>query len=108
MEDPSSSILERNLYLRKVPLRNRSTVRLLQGAVGVGYRIQDYDPSKRLHPHTSALKPMLTDVNKMARLKFCSNKRGANAMYNAMYDRVHVDGKWLFLTQVCMHLAANG
>jgi hypothetical protein len=78
--------------------------------------------------------PMLTDVNKMARLKFCLNKRGANGLYNSMYDRVHVDEKWFFLTRVteryylapdeeqphrvighhkshipkCMHLAANG
>jgi hypothetical protein len=55
---------------------------------------------KRLHPHTSALKPMLTDVNKMARLEFCLNKQGANSLYNSMYDRVHVDEKWFFLTQV--------
>jgi hypothetical protein len=89
---------------------------------------------KLLHPHTSALKPMLMNVNKMARLEFCLNKRGKNVLYNAMFfDRVHVDEKWLFLTRLteryylapdeeqphsmvghkshipkCMHLAANG
>jgi hypothetical protein len=76
---------------------------------------------------------MLTDMNKMARLEFCLNKWGTNGLYNAMFDRVHVDKKWFFLTWVteryylapeeeqphhtighkchipkCMHLAANG
>ena len=57
----------------------------------------------------------------------------ANSLYNLMFDRVHVDKKWFFLTRVmeryylapdeeephcvighkshipkCMHLAANG
>ena len=52
-----------------------------------------------LRPHTSSLKPMLTDVNKMARLEFCLNERGPNGLYNAMFDRVHVDEKWFFFDQ---------
>jgi hypothetical protein len=119
----------------QVPLRNRSTVRLLQGAVGVSKTTIHRMINKEnvLRPHTSSLKPMLTDVNKMARLEFCLNEQGPNGLYNAMFDRVHVDEKWFFLTRVteryylgpdepvphrvighkshipkCMHLAANG
>ena len=121
--------------VRELPLRSRSTVRLIQGAVGVSkttiHRLIHHE--KLLRPHTSAGKPMLTDVNKMARLEFCLNERGDNGMYNDMFDRVHVDEKWFYLTRVteryhlaedepephrmighkshipkCMHLAANG
>ena len=121
--------------VRDVPLRNRSTVRLLQGAVGVSKTTihRMILKEKILRPHTNSLKPMLTDVNKMARLEYCLNERGANGLYNSMFDRVHVDEKWFFLTRVteryylaqdeeqphrvighkshipkCMHLAANG
>jgi hypothetical protein len=85
-----------------MPLCNRSTVWLIQGAVGVSkttiHRLIYLE--KLLRPHTSAIKPILTDVNKMARLEFCLNKQGANGVYNAMFDRVHVEEKWFFLTRV--------
>ncbi len=121
--------------VRQLPFRNRGTVRLIEGSVGVSsstiHRL--IHDEKLLRPHTSSGKPMLTDVNKMARLEFCLNERGPNGMYHTMYDRLHLDEKWFFLTRVteryylagdepqphrvighkshipkCMHLAANG
>jgi hypothetical protein len=120
--------------VRELPYRSRGTVRLIEGAIGVSattiHRL--IHKEKLLKPHTSNGKPMLTEVNKMARLEFCLNERGNNGMYNTMYDRVHLDEKWFFLTRVteryyladdeprphrvighkchipkCMHLAAN-
>jgi hypothetical protein len=120
--------------VRELPFCSRSTVRLIQGAFGVSSSTIHHliKHEKLLHRHTSSGKPMLTDVNKMARLEFCLNEIGNNGMYNTMYDRVHLDEKWFFLTRVmeryyladnepqphymighkchipkCMHLAAN-
>jgi hypothetical protein len=134
MEDPSS-ILERNLYLRKVPLRNRSTVRLLQGAVGVSKTTIHAWSTKKNIASTHQFNQTHVEgceQNGYGRLEFCLDKQGANGLYNAMYDRVHVDKKWFFLTWLtvryylvpdaeqphqvighkchipkCMHLAAN-
>jgi hypothetical protein len=57
----------------EVPLCNRSTVGLLQGAVGMSKTTIHHlsNHKKILGPHTNAIKPMLMDVNKMARLEFC-------------------------------------
>jgi hypothetical protein len=120
--------------VRGLPFCNRSTVWLIQGAVGVSSSTIHHliKHEKLLRPNASSGKSMLTDVNKMARLELCLNKRGPNGMYNTMYNRVHVDEKWFFLTRVteryyladckpqphcvighkchilkCMHLAAN-
>jgi hypothetical protein len=103
VEDPLS-ILERNLYSQcdEVPLDNRSTVRLLQGAVGLPKTMIHHiiNQEKLLQMHTKTIKPLLMDVNKMARLDFCLNELGKNGLYNAMFDRVHVDEKWFFLTSL--------
>jgi hypothetical protein len=59
------------LAVRELPYRSRSTVRLIQGAVGVSsstiHRLIHH--KKLLRPHTSNSKPMLMEVNKMARLE---------------------------------------
>jgi hypothetical protein len=70
----------------EVPLHNRSTVWLLQGAVGVPKPAIHclINQEKVLCPHTNAIKPILTDVKKMARLEFCLNKQGKNSLYNAI------------------------
>jgi hypothetical protein len=58
--------------VRELPFCN---VRLIQGVVGVSSStIHLIHHEKLLHPHTSSGKPMLTDVNKMARREFCLNK----------------------------------
>ena len=53
-----------------------------------------------LRQHSSTVKPTLTDENKLARLEFCLNERGQNDLFKDMFDRVHIDEKWFYLTTV--------
>jgi hypothetical protein len=55
-----------------------------------------------LIPHTSTLKPKLTEYNKFERVEFCLSERreNDNGMYKEMYDRVHVDEKWFYITKL--------
>jgi len=50
--------------------------------------------------HTNALKPALTDEHLFARIDYCLSMRDPEnlARYQTMYDMVHVDEKWFFLT----------
>ncbi|XP_057770858.1 uncharacterized protein LOC130990650 [Salvia miltiorrhiza] len=59
---------------------------------------------KELRPHTSAIKPFLTDVNKISRMKYClSNVVYDAAMsrysYQSMHYVVHIDEKWFYMTK---------
>jgi hypothetical protein len=52
---------------------------------------------------------MLTEENKMSRLEFCLGERGANGLYNDMYDHIHVDEKMFLLTkEVQRYILAEG
>ena len=55
-----------------------------------------------LVPHSSSLKPKLTEYNKLARVEFCLSERrdGDPGLYKDMYNRVHVDEKWFYITKV--------
>jgi len=48
--------------------------------------------------HSSALKPSLKESQKLARVDFILNEIGPNGFYGNMYDHVHVDKKWFYLT----------
>ena len=52
-----------------------------------------------LRPHTSAVKPILTDENKNARVEFCRRHIGDNGRYAPMNNIIHVDEKWFYVTQ---------
>ncbi|TBU00910.1 hypothetical protein CWI39_1540p0010 [Hamiltosporidium magnivora] len=52
---------------------------------------------------SSTVKPTLTDKNKMDRLKFCLSKvnlaNNGDFLFDDLYDYVHVDEKWFYLTK---------
>ena len=54
-----------------------------------------------LHVHSYSLKPILTEENRSARFEMAMDSRDPDDLtkYQDMCDRIHVDEKWVFLTQ---------
>ncbi|KAL7578224.1 hypothetical protein ACA910_012647 [Epithemia clementina (nom. ined.)] len=55
-----------------------------------------------MKPHTSSVKPTLTEENKVARIMYCLEIRHPIDInrYQDMMNIIHVDEKWFFLTRV--------
>lgn len=91
--------------VKAVPFAKRTNIRTLAHAIQVSKstlhrRIQDGE----LVPNTNAIKPILTEDNKRARLRFClSLLVGDNhlniSMFSNMLDIIHIDEKWFYLTK---------
>ncbi|KAH7835594.1 hypothetical protein Vadar_027734 [Vaccinium darrowii] len=91
--------------IANIDLRDRTNIRSLAEALKV--------PRSTLHrrikegairPHSNALKPYLSEENKRARLQFCvsmlePNSLGSQPTFKQMYDRVHIDEKWFYLSR---------
>ncbi len=57
--------------------------------------------SKGFQRHTSSVKPMLTDANKLERVWWAVSKIDSdNGFYKSMDDEIHVDEKWFYMTKV--------
>ena len=89
--------------IKAVRLRQRETLRALAAAVGdvssttIHRRIKD----NNLRFHSSAVKPFLTDANKLERLKFCLSMLTYNTLQHRDYkfDSIHLDEKWFQVTK---------
>ncbi|XP_057775471.1 uncharacterized protein LOC130994446 [Salvia miltiorrhiza] len=91
--------------VKSLSILERSTIRKMAVKLGVSKSLLgQWIKKKELRPHTSAIKPQLTDVNKIARMKFClSNVVYDGAMsrysYQSMHNVVHIDEKWFYMTK---------
>lgn len=88
---------------KAIPRKKRKTYRALATRLGMPKSTVHRMKQKRkvFVRHSSALKPTLTDVNKLARVSYALEQRDAaedNKNYENMYDRVHVDEKWFYMT----------
>lgn len=87
--------------IREVPFNRRSTLRSLAFAIGIPkstlFNIFQRGEFKRA---SSTVKPYLTEENKKDRLQFCLSKINSNGFFEDMYDTVHIDEKWFYLTKV--------
>ena len=93
----------------EVPFSQRGDWRTLSSAVGIPkstlHRMQKSEGMFKRQ--SNALKPSLTEANKLRRLQFARsevNLAGGGVtrrsyVYNDMMDRVHVDEKWFFITR---------
>lgn len=85
-----------------VPFRQRSTLRGLSAATSIPlvalHRILKEGRMKRI---SSTIKPTLTEQNKRQRIEFSMSmlEPGSNN-FKGMFDTVHVDEKWFYLTKV--------
>lgn len=86
--------------IESVPLNRRSTIRSLAQAIDV--------PRSTLHRKfkegffkrvSSAIRPFLTEENKKDRVRFCRTFVQPNGYFDPMYDLVHIDEKWFFMTK---------
>ncbi|KAL1569271.1 hypothetical protein AAHA92_00767 [Salvia divinorum] len=59
---------------------------------------------KQIKPHTNAIKPTLTEANKLARLKWSLSQLQPNleqekVKFQPMHNVVHIDEKWFYMTK---------
>lgn len=84
----------------EVPLSRRTTLRSLAAATGVPtttlWRKMKEGAIRR---HSNSIKPLLTEENRVARLKFCLSMMETPSTFGNMYDVVHVDEKWFYMTK---------
>jgi hypothetical protein len=87
--------------LKQIPKRHRRTLRSTASHLGVSYStVHNLRKNKSIRPHISSLKPHLTEQHKVARLAACLDEVDQSTMqFVDMYDRIHIDEKWFFLTK---------
>ena len=87
--------------LRDVDFHQRQNLRSLSYAISIPvtscWRLLKEGMLKRV---SSSLKPLLTPENMVARNHFCRSFIGANGLYNDMYQYIHIDEKWFYITRV--------
>ncbi|ETV96545.1 hypothetical protein H310_10256 [Aphanomyces invadans] len=86
--------------LLEVPLEDRTSLRSIAEKTGIKLAtLHRYLRLGMFRAHSSSIRPMLTDANKYARLKYAANKVGPDMMMDAMLDCVHLDEKWFYITR---------
>ncbi|XP_021841546.2 uncharacterized protein [Spinacia oleracea] len=86
-----------------VPIKDRTTQRLLGKALDVaGSTINRHIPKGNIKPHTSPLRPGISDGNVRQRLLYClhmivSSTIYTNPTFKSFYDYVHIHEKWFYL-----------
>lgn len=88
--------------IKEIPLNRRGTIRSLSFAINIPkstvFRI--FKEGRHLRRISSIVRPLLTEGNKRTRLEFCLSKIKPNRRFEDMYDYVHIDEKWFYLSQV--------
>jgi hypothetical protein len=94
------------LSVKNVPIEKRCNLRALACATNIprstlAVYLKKSNMLKRV---TSTLRPFLTEENMTNRLKyalsFVKSKRDGALQFDPMYDRIHVDEKWFYMTKV--------
>ncbi|KAM3341368.1 hypothetical protein P3S68_029003 [Capsicum galapagoense] len=91
--------------VKEIPLCRRTNIRSLAFAMNMAKstvfrRVKD----GTLRPHSNSIKPQLTEGNKKVRLQYClsmidQNTIHINPMFMNMFNYVHIDEKWFFLSK---------
>lgn len=97
--------------LKKVPIVKRKTLRDIADTLAVPlttlHRMKGREDAS-FRSHTNTIKSVLTEPNKMERLAWCMDKRSGQGRYKTMFDEVHVDEKWFWITEtVARYYIAN-
>ena len=87
--------------VKAVPFRYRQTLRSLSAQVGIPtttlHRLLKEGSLKKTR---SAVKPTLTDANKVQRVSYCESFIESDGCFSDMLDRVDIDEKWWYITRV--------
>jgi hypothetical protein len=97
---------------KAIDRRKRKNILSAPSAIGVSKLTLHRRIIKR---HTNALKPYLTDANKVSRLAYDveqineSTLTGGDPHFFNQWDRVHIDEKWFYMTEECgtFYLTSN-
>ncbi|VFQ61114.1 unnamed protein product [Cuscuta campestris] len=91
--------------IAETPLRNMTTIKSLAAAIGKPKStVHEWIKKGMLRSHSNAIKPYLTDANKVARLRFCLNQVERDSMplqprFNSFHNVLHIDEKWFFMSK---------
>ncbi|GAA0173619.1 hypothetical protein LIER_27198 [Lithospermum erythrorhizon] len=91
--------------MQQIPLSKRTTMRSIAAALGVQHsKVFRLFKEGLIRRHSNAIKPVLKDENKRARLEFCMsmidwNNFPLEAKFVAMYNYVHIDEKLFYMTK---------
>ncbi|MFI5421695.1 MAG: hypothetical protein ACHQ1H_12070 [Nitrososphaerales archaeon] len=92
--------------IKGIPLRNRKNIRSLAFALGLSKStVHRRVMAGIIKRHTNALKPFLTEENKIARIKFAlsmidpATVLSDSPHFHSQLDHVHLDEKWFYLTE---------
>ena len=87
--------------LAEIPKTKRTTIQAIAGALKMPYStLQWYIKRGVLIKRSSTIKPVLTDANKMLRMKWALDHVAPDFRFHPMYDYVHVDEKWYYMARV--------
>jgi hypothetical protein len=97
--------------VKALPISQRRTLRDLGSSFNIGKStISKLVHDGALRKHSSAIKPMLTEENKLQRIEWCVDHIDQHTgRYSEMLDVIHVDEKWFNLTETTKqcYLAAD-
>lgn len=88
-----------------IPLRLRTNIRSLAKSLSVSKSTMHRRIKEgALRPHTNAIKPILTNENKKARLEFCLSMinpplSSTNPTFKDMFNVIHIDEKWFYMSK---------
>jgi hypothetical protein len=90
--------------LAEIPKNQRKTFR--DAAKHLGIAVTTFYKTFKGNPdlfrrHRSQLKPTLSEENMVSRLVYALDKVGDNGLFQDMYDEIHIDEKWFYLTEAC-------
>ena len=88
--------------IQNIPMKRRQTIRSLAHAsklsVGTIHNLTKED--EVLKRVTTSLKPLLTDQNKVDRVKFCASKvLAGSSQFASMLNDIHIDEKLFYMTK---------
>ena len=98
---PKYDMEELRACVLTLSLRQRKTVRDLAAGLSIPRSTMQNilsNPANGFRRHTSALKPKLTESNKLERVLYAIGKTNGEC-YGSMEEEVHVDEKWFYLTR---------
>ena len=91
--------------IKAVPVKKRRTVRALSRQINIPKStLQDAISNGKIKRHSNAIKPLLTESNKIGRLRYCLAQiipatLNDNPLFDGFYNVVHVDEKWFNVTE---------
>ena len=87
--------------MKKIPFNKRSTFRSLSFATNIPVSTLHYLLQKqKIKRISSTVKPLMTKKNEIQRLKFALSFVKPNGQFHDMFDYIHIDEKWFYMTKV--------